>query len=136
MKKLLFLAFIALCCTHINTSCKKETVVEKIVYQDTTSRRMFLLNFIALEQTPTKSRVILQYFDKDANINNSYDNTLFNVNTATLEDNYSDGSEKAVFDSVNITDYYRVTTVSRPSNDTIKVIFRIGTMGDVDIKTE
>lgn len=136
MKKIIFILTFIGGFLLTEVSCTKEKIVERIVYQDTSSKRLFLLEFVALEQTSTKSRVILTFKDLDATVNTSYDNTMFNVNTATVLGTSSVGVSKSVFDSVNVNDYYRNTTISRPSNDTIKVIFRIGTMGDVDIKTE
>lgn len=141
MKKLviILLMFGAFCFSEL--SCTKEKVVDRIVYQDTivyrdtNSTRMYLLDFIALEQTTTKSRVILSIKDLDGNINTSYDNSLYNVNTAQIHETNTNNISKAVYDSVNVTDYYRSTSISRPNNDTLRVIFRIGTMGDVDIKT-
>ncbi|HNF48177.1 MAG TPA: hypothetical protein PKO18_00225 [Chitinophagales bacterium] len=126
----------------IQVRCTKEKIVEKIVYrdsiiyQDTFSHRMYLLEFVAIPQTSTKSRVILNLKDLDEAVNTSYDNKLLNVNTAAIHATNTLTVSKAVYDSVNYTDYYRSTTISRPSNDTLNVIFRIGTQGDVDIKTE
>lgn len=136
MKKLvlILLAFVAF--SLFEFGCTKEKIVERIVYRDTTSKRLYLIDFVAMEQTATKSRVILNIKDLDGNTSSTYDNTLLNVNTAQTHEINTNNISKAVYDSVNVTDYYRSTTISRPNNDTLKVIFRIGTMGDVDIKTE
>lgn len=142
MKRLFTLSILIIGFIFTTLKCTKEKVVERIVYQDTivyrdtNSTRLFLLDFVALEQTATKSRVILNIKDLDGNSNTSYDNSLLNVNTAQIHATNTNNISKAIYDSVNVTDYYRSTTISRPSNDTLKVIFRIGTMGDVDIKTE
>jgi hypothetical protein len=136
IKKVVSILIICSFLCQLGTSCKKETVVEKIIYKDTPTNGLYLLEFITLPQSSTTSRVIFNLKDFKASTNTSYENTLFNVNTATIHDQNTLTVSKAVYDSVNYTDYYRSTTISRPSNDTIKIIFRIGTQGDVDIKTE
>ncbi len=136
IKKVVAILIICLFLCQLGTSCKKETVVEKIVYKDTTTNGLYLLEFITLPQSSTTSRVIFNLKDFKETTNTSYDNTLYNVNTGTIHEQNTLNVSKAVYDSVNYTDYYRSTTISRPSNDTIKIIFRIGTQGDVDIKTQ
>lgn len=136
IKKVVSIIIICTFFFQINTSCKKETIVEKVIYRDSTTSGLYLLEFITLPQSPTTSRVIFNLKDFKESTNTSYDNTLYNVNTATIHEQNTLTVSKAVYDSVNYTDYYRSTTISRPSNDTIKIIFRIGTQGDVDIKTE
>lgn len=143
MKKFIFFFSIVLFGLFLQTRCTKEKIVEKekIIYRDTiihqdSSKGLYLLEFITLPQTSTKSRVILNFIDLADAINTSYDNSLFNVNTATIHETNTLSVAKAVYDSVNVFDYYRSTTIARPNNDTIKVMFRIGTMGDVDIKVQ
>lgn len=136
MKKAFTLFFISAIFIQFNSSCKKETIVEKIVYEDTSSNRLYLFEFLTIPQTASTARVAFTFKDLDEDVNTSYDNTLFNVNTATIHEQNTLTVSKAVYDNVNYTDYYRSTTISRPNNDTIKIIFRIGTQGDVDIKVE
>ncbi len=142
MYRLVFIFLLISAFFMLDTGCTKEKTIEQIVYRDsiiyrdTANTRMYLIDFIALPQTSTKSRVILNIKDLDEATNTSYDNKLINVNTAQIHATNTLAVPKAVYDSVNYTDYYRSSTISRPSNDTLKIIFRIGTMGDVDIKTE
>ncbi|MDB5226234.1 MAG: hypothetical protein JWN78_427 [Bacteroidota bacterium] len=133
MKLNFLIVFFATSAILLYTACTKDKVVEKVVNTET---GIHLLDFNAAEQPNHLSTVTITWADNDTS-STSYHTQLYKTDSsqAILKD--TTVFEKEVsYSNVSHNLRYRHKIFSIPRNDSLIITFLIGTMGDVDIRTE
>lgn len=94
---------------------------------------LHLLDFKNTRQSNSLNTVTIRWSDADST-NTSY-NIILSDSTGVLA---QDGGvvKQAIYNNLRSNHTYRHKIFSVPRNDSLTIRFNIGTMGDVDIKTE
>jgi hypothetical protein len=126
--KLKHLAIILSACIVI-TACTKERVVERVV------SGIHLLNFTSEPQLNNRTKVTITWADDDTT-STSYHVELFDRDSSTTVSSVNTTVKQIIYQNIRYDNEYGHSIHSLPGNDSLKIIFNIGTMGDVDIRTE
>lgn len=130
MKINFLIVFFATAAVLLYTACTKEKVVNK-------ETGIHLLDFIATEQLNHKSTVNITWSDNDTT-STSYHTQLYDNDSIVpaLVRDTTVFIKAVTYSNVSHNVQYRHKIYSIPRNDSLIITFLIGTMGDVDIRTE